>query len=370
MIKSYIVKKKRKLEDFLRENNSYMMPIILIVGFIGDTLTLNQVDQVFDNLVLVVHLLIVGTMILLLASRDTFFGRRFKVSERQSTITGIMLFSFGGLFSGFTIFYAKSGSLIASWPFILAFILLMIGTEVRRQYYQKIILQITLFYIAIFSYLIFSVPVVIKKMGPGIYFISGAISLLVFFAYLSVVYKFAKQKIKNIRIKIVVRVISTFLIFNFLYFANIIPPIPLSLKFRAVYHDFSKIQAVEYRGFYEPTSKFVFWKKRSNVFHRREGEAVFVYSQIYAPVNLNTDIYHKWEYFDKEKTRWVETDQVRIPITGGRKDGYRGYSKKTNVFPGSWRVRITTERNQLIGQYRFVIKNAEEDIILKEEVFR
>ena len=369
-MKNYIVEKKKRLETFLRENRNYAMPAILLVGFFLDTLTLRQIDRVFDNVVLLTHTFIIATTIALLFSVDTRFGRRFGLENKKSTISALMLFSFGGLFSGFVVFYSRSGSLISSWPFILLMLLLMIATEMRKKYYEKLILQITIFYIGIFSYLIFSLPVVVKKMGPTIYLLSGIVSLLFIYGYLALLQRIDRQKMKIHTKKLFVRIVSIFVVFNLLYFTNIIPPIPLSLNFISVYHDFSRIQAVEYRGQYEVPPVWQFWRKRSRVFHREAGETIYVFSEVYAPINLNTDIYHKWEYFDSKKTRWIETDEVRIPITGGRADGFRGFSKKTNVFPGSWRVKITTGRGQMIGRITFSIKDADEPIITKEEVFR
>lgn len=369
-MRQFIVAKKRSLEDFLDRHHNVILPLILVGGFVGDTLTLNQVDQVFDNMVLLAHILIVATSITLLFGRSSALGKRFRVSDRESTISAIMLFSFGGLFSGFTIFYSKSGSLISSWPFILALLLLMLATEVRKTYYKNALLQISIFYVAIFSYLIFLVPVLLRKMGPAVYIFSGLVSLLVIFLYTLLLGKVDRRRLRDNRQKLIIRIVSIFLAFNLLYFTNIIPPIPLSLKFRAVYHDFSSIQGIEYKGLYEQPPALMFWKKRSGVFHWKSGEDVYVYSQIYAPVYLNVDIYHVWEYFDPVNTRWVETNQVRIPITGGRAEGYRGFSKKSAVFPGSWRVKVTTERGQEIGEIRFRIKEGVPTRRLTEEVFR
>jgi hypothetical protein len=43
-------------------------------------------------------------------------------------------------------------------------------------------------------------------------------------------------------------------------------------------------------------------------------------------------------------------------VQGGRRDGFRTFSRKT-AFPadsiGRWRVDVTTEAGQLIGQLRF-----------------
>ncbi len=368
-MKGYLVSKKKSLEQFLEKNKAFTLPIILAVGFIIDTLTLGQVDRVFDNVVIAVHLFIAATSIALLFSVDSRLGRKLRIKNKDSIISAIMLFSFGGLFSGFAVFYAKSGSLISSWPFILVLMALMLGTEIRKKYFMNMILQISIFYIAFFSYLIFSLPVIVHKMGPVIYMISGLISLIFISAYLFLLSKINKGALTANRNKIIARIISIFVIFNILYFANIIPPIPLSLKFRAVYHDFSRIQSIQYRGSYEPAPTWEFWRNRNRVFHRQGNEPVYVYTQIYAPVDLSIDLYHKWEYFDPAKTRWVEESRIKIPITGGRANGYRGYSQKQNVWPGSWRVKVITSRGQTVGEIRFKIKDAEVAPKLVPEVF-
>lgn len=366
----YIATKKKSLEEFLKRNHKFALPAILVGGFMVDTLTLGQADRVFDNVVLIIHLFIVGTTIALLFSVDSPRGRKLKVKERTSTITALMLFSFGGLFSGFAVFYAKSGSLISSWPFILLMLLVMVGTEIRKKYFEKTLLQIGIFYIALFSYLIFSIPVLVKKIGTDIYMLSGLASLFLIFLYTLLLSSMNKEGLKKKRKKIFVRIASIFLVFNALYFLNIIPPIPLALKFRAVYHDFYRIQTIEYRGKYELPPTWEFWKKHSHIFHRASGEPVYVYSEVYAPVNLSTDIYHEWQYFDASKTRWVTVDRIRIPITGGRAEGFRGFSKKVNVWNGSWRVKVTTARGQTLGQLNFKIKDALGPLETREEVFR
>lgn len=369
-MKNYIVSKKKSLEEFLLRNHRFALPAILIGGFLVDALTLGQADRIFDNVVLIVHLFIVGTTIALLFSTESRIGRKLRVRDRISTITALMLFSFGGLFSGFAVFYAKSGSLISSWPFILFLLVLMVGTEIRKKYFEKLLLQIGIFYIAIFSYLIFSIPVLVRDIGADIYMLSGAASLFVITLYIFLLWKMNPVTLRVNRKKIITRILSIFVIFNVLYFLNIIPPIPLALKFRAVYHDFYRIQSIEYRGSYEAPPVWKFWEKRSRVFNRAPGEAVYVFSEVYAPVNLATDIYHEWQYFDTEKTRWVTADRIRIPITGGRANGFRGYSKKANVWPGSWRVKVTTARGQTLGQLTFRIKDMIEPIESKEEIFR
>jgi hypothetical protein len=366
-----IASNKKKLDQFLKRNAAYVTPVMLLGGFFVHTITFDRVDRIFEHAVLVFYLLVVALCLVLLVSKDTRLGRRYSLATRESLVTAVMLFSFGSLFSGFLIFYAKSGSLISSWPFILLLLILMLGPEFKKQFYmEKLVLQISIFYIAIFSYLIFSIPVLVHRMGPLIYVVSGLVSLLGIFLFVRLLRLINPVIISAERKKIITRIGIIFLAFNVLYFTNVIPPIPLSLTFRAVYHDFSRIQGLQYTGAYEPTPAFEFWRMRSGVFHRFQNEPVYVYSQIYAPVNLSVDMYHQWEYFDPTKTRWVEEGKIKIPITGGRADGYRGYSEKENVWPGAWRVKIVTARGQTVGEIRFKIKNTESRPETIVEVFK
>jgi hypothetical protein len=370
-MKGFITSRKEKLDEFLRKNVVYVTPIMLFGGFFIHTLTFDRIDQVFENVVIIFYLFVVGIAIAILVGSDSRLGKFLKVKEREFIITAIALFAFGSLFSAFLIFYSKSGTIISSWPFITLLLILMLGPELRKRYfYQKTILQISIFYTAIFCYLIFLLPVILKKMGPDIYLLSGVISLLLIYLYILLLNHINREGIRTKKKGLVIRILSIFAIFNVLYFTNIIPPIPLSLGFRAVYHDFSRVQGSQYQGYYEEASKWEFWKVRSNVFHRVNNEPIFVYSQIYAPINLETVVYHQWEYFDPDKTRWVETDRIKIQISGGRQEGYRGYSKKTNFWPGSWRVKIVTERGQTLGQIVFKVDDSKVFSPFKEDIFK
>jgi uncharacterized protein DUF5924/DUF2914 family protein len=72
---------------------------------------------------------------------------------------------------------------------------------------------------------------------------------------------------------------------------------------------------------------------------------------IYAPAGLRQQVEHVW----RREGRVVNV--VRLtPVQGGRRDGFRTFSRKT-AFPadsvGRWRVDVTTESGQLIGRLRF-----------------
>ena len=77
------------------------------------------------------------------------------------------------------------------------------------------------------------------------------------------------------------------------------------------------------------------------------------YTAIYAPAGLRQSVSHVWRH----RGRVVETVSL-APVLGGRREGYRTYSRKTS-FPddaeGRWSVDVVTESGQLIGRLRFRI---------------
>lgn len=338
----------------------YIMPLAIVFGFIIDTITLNQIDQVFDNAILITHLLIVGFLIGVLFSKDTIFGKRFKIAEREHIFNTILVFSFGALFSGFIIFYTRSGSFAASWPFLLILLALMIGTEVKKEYYQERIFQISFFFLAIFCYLIFFLPVLFANISIYMFLLSGITSVGCITLFLLILKKIDIQKYQEHIPKIRIRIIAIFLLINILYFTNIIPPVPLSLKFKGVYYSISTLAENSYQGIYEATSPLNFIRTRSRTMYRMPGEPIFVFASVFAPTRLETSIYHSWQYYDKENVRWVKSDRIRIPISGGREDGFRGFSMKENLWPGTWRVIIENERGQRLGQIRFKIREIQD----------
>jgi hypothetical protein len=162
-------------------------------------------------------------------------------------------------------------------------------------------------------------------------------------------------------------IFSVYAIVNVLYFTNIIPPIPLALKSVGVYHTIAKISG-GYKVEYEPeTSPFVFWRKESGIFHAASGDSAYLFSAIFAPTSLTVPVLHEWSYFDQEKKVWVVTNRIKYIIEGGRDAGYRGYSKKDNITPGSWRVVIMTEQGQRIGSVYFTVISSATPPVLKSE---
>ncbi len=159
---------------------------------------------------------------------------------------------------------------------------------------------------------------------------------------------------------LIARVIAAiFVAFNVLYFTGAIPPLPLSLKDAGVYHsvvhDFSS-GAYFVEG--EPLPWYDALLRYNTVFHEGPGDIVVVYTSIFAPAGLSTNVLHEWQYYDPVVGAWKTEATIRYSIVGGRDGGYEGYSEYPSPMPGSWRVNMLTQYGALIGQVTFAVESA------------
>jgi len=342
----------------------YISPLALLAGFILDSLTLRRADLLAENLLIVVYLLIVSTGICLLNIWQV--PDSIKENKVHLTTHLFVQFAFGGLFSTFLVFYTRSGAFSTSFLFILFIALNLIGSEIWKKKYLVCSFQISILFLAIYSYTIFLVPIIFNQIGAAMFFLSGAISLGIIYLYLLIFFFYTKEKFVHKKKLIARNVGIIFVVMNFFYFTNIIPPVPLSLNDKGVYHSLTPVS-----GGYLALNEVKVWRdyfRLSKVFHKRPGDVVYVYSAVFSPTDLNISLVHDWQYFDDSKNRWVTQNKVSAPIIGGREAGYRFYSINKRIFPALWRVDVETARGQVIGRIKFRVVNAVKPLDLVEVV--
>ena len=327
-----------------------------IFGFVLDNLTLNRVDQLFDNVVLFTYVILAMLSITLLyASIAERFSERLNVFLKTWAPI-LMQYAFGGLLSGMLIFYGRSGSFFDSWPFILMILGVIYGNETIKNRQRRLVYNLVIFFIGLFAYMILVIPVFLGKMGALVFIGSGLLALFVMYTFFHVIEKIVPNFIQLQKRNVVFIIGLIYVMMNFLYFTNIIPPIPLSLKEMGVYHN---VVSDKTTGIYTLTyEKPVWWKwylKADDIFHYREGESVFCYSSVFAPSRLTVEVFHRWEYYDDAKQMWKTHAYIPYAIQGGRNEGYRGYSEITGYHEGVWRCTVETARGQVIGKEKFTI---------------
>lgn len=346
------------MKNFIQKIRNHSSTIAFVSGFVWDSLTLNRVDRWLDNLILTSYIVVSGLGIVWLSYLSTRPSGGFFATKLSVWLPLAIQFAFGGLFSGYIIFYSQSASLVASWPFLLFLTFLFIGNELFRRRYENLTFQLSVFFIVLFSYTTFSVPVFVGKMGAWVFIFSGAISLIIITLVVRLIRRFSNENFWRSRPAIYMSIAAIYIFFNLAYFANVIPPIPLSLKEIGIYHQVSRISDDQYEFKFEPAPWYRPFEKTSRVFHWQRGESVYVFSSVFAPTKLTTEIFHHWSRFNELIGQWQKTDTFSYQIAGGRDGGYRGYSIKKGLSVGKWRVEVTTARQQLIGRIDFKIEGA------------
>lgn len=326
-----------------------------LFGFILDNLTLTRVDQVFDNVVLLLYVLLAMLSILTLyAGIAEQFGERVSRFMREKSPI-VMQYAFGGLLSGMLIFYGRSGSLSASWPFLLIILGVIYGNETIRNRSQRLVYNLVIFFVGLFAYVTLVVPVYLGKMGPVIFVGSGLLALVIMVVFFALVTRIVPNFIQLQKRNVVFIIGCIYFLLNFFYFTNLIPPIPLSLKEIGIYHSIVKYEDGSYGLTYEKPKWWEWYRDSDKVFHYSTGEDIFCFASVFSPSRLNTSIYHRWEYFDENEKKWMEHGRYAYPILGGRDDGYRGYTQISAYSEGDWRCTVETERGQVIGRESFTV---------------
>lgn len=355
-----------RTKAFVEKHEKRLSLTAFAVGFLWDNLTLTRVDRLFDNIVLFSYLVIAFAAIVIINGHGAgrFQGALFK---RTAHVARFLLpLAFGGLLSGLLIFYSRSGPVLASAPFLFILAALFFGNELFRKHYQRFVFQMSAFFVALFSYVALITPVVLGRMGGAVFLLSGVAALIFFWLAVKALSLLAREEVAASRSTLWTVIASIFVALNFLYFNNLIPPVPLSLKSIGAYHTLERERSGAYRAAFEAPLWYALHRDTSTVFHRVDRESAVVFSSVYAPTDLETEVAHRWEYRDEAEGKWLLVNIIRFPISGGRREGYRGYSLKENILQGKWRVSVETLRGQVIGRFTFRVVDVTEPVKLKE----
>lgn len=343
-----------KIKTFFTRHERRVSSGALVLGFIVDSLTLRRVDLYAENLALIAYVAIIALAIILLnVSEEKNWGKRFLFRFHPIFLIG-MQFAIGGIFSAFLVFYSRSATFGSSWPFLLLLFAQLIGNEILREKYARLQMQVSLLYFVLFSYLIFLVPVLLKRIGSPQFVLSGFLSLFLIFLFVRFLKILTPIRLLETKRKLIWAVGGVFFVINVLYFTNSIPPIPLVLKESGVYHSVTRQTDGAYVLSGEKRKLGDFFRSYQP-FYVKNNAPVYAFSAIFAPTEFSLRIFHNWEYFDFGRKKWMSFGRIALPINGGREGGYRTYSVKNGLTPGLWRINLETKSGQIIGRLKFEI---------------
>lgn len=338
----------------------WISSLSLLGGFVFDIFALERVDLFWENLWVGAHLGIAAFGIILI---NLYENSKSRLSEKASGIIHFWLimliqFAFGGLLSTFLVFYFRSGTFGSSWPFLLILAAVFVSNELLKFHYSRLILQTSVFFISVYSFAIFIVPVIVHQMGSGVFLLSGLISLVILSIFILCLWYIARERFRESKKPLFITIAAITLLINVLYFTNLIPPIPLSLKDAGVYHSIVRGSSKNYTVSGEDGGFWGFFKSYES-FHQVSGQPVFVFSSIFSPTNFITQVVHEWQHYDNTTKKWATVGQTKLSIIGGRDGGFRTYSIRNITNPGLWRVDIKTLQGQLIGRIKFEVEKVD-----------
>lgn len=340
---------------------------IMAAGFFAagvgyDTLTLTRIDRLQDNLILLVYLSLLGALIVLLG-RDDIRRRAEAVppeAPRWARAVGqayayapmAIQFLLGGLFSAYAIYYFRSASLTASGIFLGLIVGLLVANEFLRRRLSNVTVVLALYATVCFSFFTFFLPVMLGAMNTRVFLIGAALTVAVVIQVLRLIARDNPQwsALRTARTGTPAFVVIGLLVVG--YFLNLIPPVPLAMKFGGVFHEARRVG-----DRFELTFEkqwYQFWKRSDTPYPANE--PVYCFTAVFAPVRLETTIYQHWYHRAKGAADYVSTDRIPIRISGGREGGYRAMTFKQGLDVGDWRVDVETENGRVLGRVAFPVE--------------
>lgn len=325
----------------------------MVGGYAFDSYTFGRIDHASTHIVFIAYLAVAGVAIAV-SHRLESRGEDRQPSERTRTIlTAVTQFALGCLLSGFCVFYLRSASLWASWPYLIVLAGIFVGNEFFKKYTTRFALSLLLYFFALLSYAILVVPVLVATIGTIPFVASGIFALAVFWFYADVLAWLGRARWRSVRLYVLGGVLAIFAVVNVFYFLKILPPLPLALADAGIYHAAKKVGNA-YQVVEEPQPWTTYYGVPP-LLHLQPGEKIYLYASIFAPGRLATGTVHRWEWFDPATRKWVFQQAIPISIRGGRDTGYRAYSVKSKPKPGDWRVNIVTGDGRPLGRIRFAV---------------
>jgi len=356
--------------------------ISLVGGFVFDAVTLQRVDVFWDNLWVVGHIAIVticAVWINLLDNTVPEGGRRPETDPARLHfwLVNVMQFFFGGILSVYLVFYFRGGTFATSWPFLVILALAFYANESLKRHYARLTFQITLLFLAFYAFAIYMMPILLHELSTRVFLASGVVSVAAIGLIIILLRRFSRERFAGKTGRFVfASIVVILIVVNGLYFSNLIPPLPLSLKNADVYHTLvangpgNYLVSDEYQSSGGPLASIGFLARFfavSQTVHVISGDPLVAYTAIFSPTALNTNIVHEWQRYDAASSTWITYSRIPLTVVGGRDGGYRTFSRISTVTAGTWRVNVETPGGQVIGRLNFdvVTQNAEPALVTR-----
>ena len=365
-------------------------------GFAWDAFSLGQSAGIIDLMLLILYVSLAALILLWVARYKIAHDRirsldeyapQYTLEKDESVQTKapymLLQFIYGSLLSAlFVLYFISAGALGAIiWTLIIGG--LLITNEYLEDDYKRFTLNWAMLGLCSILVLNFILPTLVGSISAVWFYLSTLLGT----SCVVLLKRFAEQQYRvsltaidqSLYVNLAPskqrlgRIQPTLLIGMFMiivYQMNIIPPVPLVKRDMQVGLDLQRIQNGRYKTTYQisqqKASIWEFWHKTTNMILVADDDKVFCLSMIFAPSGLSVRLIHRWEY--ETKQGWRLISKQGFVLSGGRSQGFRGFTAKQNLRIGHWRVLVETETQQTVGSYDFYVekynmKNAKNTVI-------
>ncbi len=342
----------QRLKKFYEEHEPACTVGLFAAGFLFDILAVGRIDRLHN----IIHQAFYLSLCALFTGLELSQAHgRFVPPPRLNTAwryhMGATHFMLGTLLNIYTLFYFKSASLGTSLLFLLALLGLLAVNELKPFKDSGPLLRMTLFSLCLLSYFTYLVPMLMGRIGalPFLGSIAGASVCVAGLTYW--LYRRLPDNRSSVRVHTVYPFAAVAALFIVLYFAKVIPPVPLSLSEIGVYHKVTR------RGdsfeLQSARPRWKFWQRGDQVFLARPGDVVFCWVVVFSPTSFSERLAVRWRQRTPEG--WGEAEAIPLDIAGGRDGGWRAFTYKKNYTPGRWRVEIVTSDGRELGRIPLTI---------------
>jgi hypothetical protein len=349
---------KGRLLAFYEKNETRIDIAFFMSGFLFDVTMLPEIDEVIGYVQQAVYLMLVGAILfgeLILEANSTVLPKWFeKIWNYRSAA---MHFFLGTLFNIYSLFFLKSASFFSSAVFVVVLLAVILANESKSVRKMGVDVKMALYVLCLFCFFSILFPIVLGYVGWLPFFLA----MLCTVAMLFLGRKFLGGRIPALWIerRFMIPGGAVILAMFLLYQFKLIPPVPLSVKKMGVYHGLEKVDGKFILQHERPWWKF--WRSGDQDFYAAPGDKIYFFAKIFSPARFDDTVTLHWWQKDAHGS-WMSTDKIPMRITGGRHEGFRGFTVKQNYTNGDWCVAVETTDGREIGRMYFTVSTAEQPL--------
>ncbi len=325
-----------------RRYQRWFPALFFVCGFLVDAINLSRGVKLLDLIMVSGYAVI--AMVALVGREKT---------ERENWnrwLTNAFQFAIGAMFSAMVVLYFKSAGGWLSTLFVLA----LFGAQVANEFLHKDERQRRLVWaiyaVSVIMLLNFLIPHIVKSVSTWWFYLSTLLGIGV----VAGLRKIVGESWDNLKAAGV-----TVGVLLLLFIGGFIPPVPLVLENQLQCTNFTKS---EYSCDVDDPSILQMIGLGSDTV-TTDGP-VYVLAAVSAPLDVEVELQHVW-YHDTDDG-WKEYDTMNFNMRGGRKEGWRFWSRKRNAKPGTWRVETRLKDGAVVGYTTFDVVEGEREKVRRE----